>query len=452
MAAVSPAAVVTAKQDKRPMCKYGEKCYRKNPNHLREYRHPSKPESEDQQSQNDQDNTEPSSKKPKLDPHKTGSISDDDDDDDVSRESGKTSDDAKQQDESVPGTSGESSKPVDEGSQDKCEEELTLTPPPSPEDIKDNIREKFLFDMPDDFYELWKFCEATHPENPTNCFSDVLGFQLVGPFDILAGKHKELNGKNSKGRYPNYLIHWRYYLDPPEFQTVIRGNDTTQFHLGYFRDVPTEAPVFVAANSAKEGPAIIPRGENLFAALSFYLGENIKSKKLFKPKQPAALQLQSDLTEWAKKLNLNLELKTKSMKERDKKTVCKAFHGAGIVVKLDKNEVGYRPIPETPAALKKMFQKILDSKTEEDRNQNFEPLQELMTLIQFANDECDYGEGLELGINLFCFGGDIFNSTIQFLLPLAYQLLQHPQFSQIITEHLKHRKMSALPHELNELN
>ena len=36
------------------------------------------------------------------------------------------------------------------------------------------------------------------------------------------------------------------------------------------------------------------------------------------------------------------------MKERDKKVVCKTFHGAGLVVPVDENEVGYREVPETP--------------------------------------------------------------------------------------------------------
>ena len=28
--------------------------------------------------------------------------------------------------------------------------------------------------------------------------------------------------------------------------------------------------------------------------------------------------------------------------------MCKSFHGAGIVVPVDENEVGYREVPETP--------------------------------------------------------------------------------------------------------
>ena len=68
-------------------------------------------------------------------------------------------------------------------------------------------------------------------------FSDALqklGLELVGPYDILAGHHKDVD-TNRHGKRPNYLLHWRYYYDPPEFQTVIKGDDQTQFHIGYFR-------------------------------------------------------------------------------------------------------------------------------------------------------------------------------------------------------------------------
>lgn len=93
--------------------------------------------------------------------------------------------------------------------------------------------------------------------------------------------------------------------------------------------------------------------------------------------------------------------------------------------------------------LKKILKKIKESKDEDERNKNFDPLQELITLVQFANDECDYGEGLELGLDLFSFGGECFHRTILHLLPLAYQLLGRPQYAEIITAHLKDRNTSA---------
>ena len=54
-----------------------------------------------------------------------------------------------------------------------------------------------------------------------------------------------------------------------------------------------------------------------------------------------------------------------------------------------------------------MFTKISEAETEAQRDTHEEALQELITLVQFANDEADYGEGLELGMDLFSFGGKV---------------------------------------------
>jgi hypothetical protein len=52
----------------------------------------------------------------------------------------------------------------------------------------------------------------------TLCFiSEALrdvGLLLVGPFDVLSGNLKRANTR----KLSLYLIHWRYYYDPPEFQ------------------------------------------------------------------------------------------------------------------------------------------------------------------------------------------------------------------------------------------
>lgn len=41
-----------------------------------------------------------------------------------------------------------------------------------------------------------------------------VGLLLVGPFDVLSGKLKEAKWR----KLSLYVIHWRYYYDPPEFQ------------------------------------------------------------------------------------------------------------------------------------------------------------------------------------------------------------------------------------------
>lgn len=71
-------------------------------------------------------------------------------------------------------------------------------------------------------------------------------------------------------------------------------------------------------------------------------------------------------------------------------------------------------------------------------------MEEIITLVQFANDECDYGMGLELGINLFCHGSvQLHNHTLR-VLSLAYELLGREEYGKIIQKHLKNRNIIPL--------
>ena len=62
-------------------------------------------------------------------------------------------------------------------------------------------------------------------------------------------------------------------------------------------------------------------------------------------------QLMKRLKSTAHEKGWCLDERTAKMKERDKKVVSKCFHGAGIVVPVDQNGVGYRSLPETPGLL-----------------------------------------------------------------------------------------------------
>lgn len=94
--------------------------------------------------------------------------------------------------------------------------------------------------------------------------------------------------------------------------------------------------------------------------------------------------------------------------------------------------------------LKKMLKQITEEKSEKDKEQASEDLQEIMTLVQFANDECDYGMGLELGLDLFCFGSERFHNTILQLMPLAYRLLGRDLFAEILEIHVNNRSRTQL--------
>ncbi|XP_046331894.2 histone PARylation factor 1-like [Haliotis rufescens] len=425
--------MATKQTELKPKCKYGAKCYRRNADHIKAYSHPKRKADDEEDTPDSQTGGGDQPKKIRAapdTPNKDKPTKSDVDPDTTSK--------------GVPEEKTDEDNADEEDVSESDEEDVDA----SPMNLKQYIQHKYLVEMPQDFYDFWEFCKAEDSAAPTDVFKRVLGFQLVGPFDIMAGKHEGVT-HNSRGKKPNYLRHWRYYYDPPEFLTVIRGDDDTQFHIGYYRDDPKEMPVFLAANAAKTSFTLTPRGDNLFAAVSFYMKERLKGKELGGGDRKWLEGVSQRLGEQAGVLELSLDTRTKAMKSRQKKVVCDSFHGAGIVVPVDENEIGYRPVPETPGDLKKILKKIVEARTETERNKFFDPLQELITLVQFANDECDYGEGLELGMDLFSFGGKVFHSTILHLLPLAYQLLRRTQYAKIISTHLRHRRHTA---DLSELD
>lgn len=99
--------------------------------------------------------------------------------------------------------------------------------------------------------------------------------------------------------------------------------------------------------------------------------------------------------------------------------------------------------------MKKIFSKIDSATSDKERDAASDPLMEIIMLVQFANDECDYGEGLELGLDMFSFGSSHLHGQIMHLLPLAYQLLNRDAFADVITAHLQDRKRGA---DLSELD
>nr|XP_020452830.1 histone PARylation factor 1 isoform X1 [Monopterus albus] len=297
----------------------------------------------------------------------------------------------------------------------------------------------YKLQMPEDLFHFWDFCKDLSPDNPRGVLKDSLGLQLVGPFDILAGAHK-----NSKIPQPNFHLHWRYFYDPPEFQTILQGSEDSQHHIGYYRDTPDSLPSFVGGNEAKKGCTITQMGDNLFAAVLLYLLRKRKERGSKKGGGDALKSLEAKLRDRAETLGLSLEQKTTGMKQRDKKVVAKTFHGAGIVVPVDKNDVGYRELPETDAGLKKICKAIAEAQNDEERVKAFGPLQEMITFVQFANDECDYGMGYELGIDLFCYGSHYFHKVVKQLLPMAYSLLNRNLFGEILETHLSNRSHDDL--------
>lgn len=331
---------------------------------------------------------------------------------------------------------------VDKNTEDVFEDLL----PSSPQDIKENIKQKFLVEMPEDFFAFFEFCKEMNKAAPHDALS-AAGLKLCGPFDVLGG----IIPSDAPRSESLYLRHYRYYYDPPEFQTVITTTDTSEdsklVHLGYFRDSPSEAPVFVAYNEAGVDAKIKPLADNLFGAVYHLLAKLIDSaiSNPFERSKVAGLQEKVKLYAnrtiiYGDSKNISLESKTAGMKLRDRQKVSITFHGAGLVVPYDKkSDVGYREIPESNASLKKIFKNIVEAETEEEKYKGLDVLQELITNVQFANDEGDPGMGIELGLDAFSYGGEALHNSILHLLPVGYELVNRDEFATIIQAHLSNR-------------
>lgn len=150
--------------------------------------------------------------------------------------------------------------------------------------VEEIIKHLFLFDMPKCFYSFFDFCESINKDDPTKAI-EFCGLKLVGPYDVLLGITTIIKllvtpvnllyaytmfcfylGKiNLSFDRTLALCHWRYYYDPPEFQTVLASN-SSGFHVGYWRDDPKEQPVFLASNNAVNCTFKV-EAENLFGTV-----------------------------------------------------------------------------------------------------------------------------------------------------------------------------------------
>ena len=90
--------------------------------------------------------------------------------------------------------------------------------------------------------------------------------------------------------------------------------------------------------------------------------------------------------------------------------------------------------------MKNILKKIVTAENRKKQLEEQESLDEIISNVHFANDECDYGMGLELGIDLFCDGNPYFHEDILRILPLAYDLLNRSKYAAIIRTHLKNRR------------
>ncbi|CAH1159821.1 unnamed protein product [Phaedon cochleariae] len=459
-------------KDIRMPCKYGAKCYQKNPVHCGKYKHPptkNKASQGDRQprkkiklqvkaptTQNDSDsdsNAEPSNSN--LPEKVVNNDVSESDEDSMNNYVSESDEEAMNKDVSDEDTNKMNMLKSDEETENKYTSELNEENKKNDVSESDEetdeasmktallndkneatfIKKHFLTDMPQDFYQFWDFCRNIKPENPREALKPI-GLFLVGPFDVLAGKFWDAEPDS------DFLIHWRYFRDPPELQTVLKGDASTGYHIGYFRDSPDENPVFLVNNQANKDGILHQMGSNIFAAVNFYLEDLKKSGDPFKKMYIG--KIQSALKSEADKLKIDLSKKTPSMVAREKKIVTRTFNKIGLVVPYDKKtEQGYRALALNNKDLNTLFTKLQNSKTEEEKEKYLSELQPVLTYASIATDECDFGTGIELGWNIISHGVECLNFSASRFLKLNYELLKREAFGQIAVAHMKNRRKGS---------
>ncbi|ETK72090.1 hypothetical protein F442_21193 [Phytophthora nicotianae P10297] len=286
------------------------------------------------------------------------------------------------------------------------------------------LESKLFLKAPGDLYDVFELAAELRPESPCKAFVGTLGLRLTGPFDLLAAKEEVTVDK------PLYL-HGRFFFDPPEVATVVVDTESDEGrHWGYFRDSPDQVPEYVVcADSSRECKFDIV-GSNLFQLLE---------SRLQKRQSTLGVAKTADLLKKIEghKSCARGQSESALRSKRAKETVAPSLHQLGIVVPVDtKSNTGYRELPTTGKDLADLLHQVRQEagKTSPARKK----LSELITRATIASDECDFGTGLLLGLDVFTAGSCLEKEALQ-LLRVAYMLLRRANFYKIASGHSKHR-------------
>ncbi|XP_055687357.1 histone PARylation factor 1-like [Lutzomyia longipalpis] len=426
-------------ESKKQDCKYGAECYQKNPAHKAKYNHPGD-DAELESAKRERSpgtDSEESTKKLKESPAAASKANPEDSAPSGSGEEKElTLDDLKNPFKSADRLEGINENEVQDGdivdpwahrirfSQMQEYKQLLSDP-------KLFFKHKFCVEMPEDFYGFWEFCKSQTKEGgKPECLFEQVGLQLVGPFDYMAGKFHD-----APLREPgDYFRHWRFYYDPPEFQTVFVKKGTG-IHYGYWRDSPFAEQCFFARNDASKGCQFTIFDTNIFNAVSYFLDKDANVTPFTKAKVGA---LKKSLQSWVADHEVDVTSAPTLIKERQRKLVCKTFHTAGLVVPVEaKTKIGYRPLMETDADLKKILSKIDDGHSLQSLMSTLQPI---ITAASIAVDEGDYGTSIELALDFYAHGSPELHNCIRNLSVVGYTQAGHPQFLAILKAQLDNRR------------
>jgi hypothetical protein len=296
---------------------------------------------------------------------------------------------------------------------------------------RDQLRALYGFDFPEDLFHFWKFVNSLRPLEPLRALHDALEVELVGPFEVLAGRFD--------GRTPRYAacLHWRYYSDPPEFFTVLTGGGDG-YHAGYWLDDPRTEKGSVASYFAEGEFEITNDGENLFEAVRLHLEVEASGIDVHSDDRPPDAESRA-LADRIDRLRCQLRryatddrpetgeeyyerYAARAARSRRQRIVAATQEGMGIVVHPEL----YRPLSLKDRAL---WRRLWN---DDDPSESVEEARQALR-------DGFPGTALKLGKDLRAVGGDNKSEWAFNLLDAAYAALGRDVLREVLRAHRTHR-------------
>jgi hypothetical protein len=297
------------------------------------------------------------------------------------------------------------------------------------------LRALYGFDLPEDFFRFWEFASRRQPLEPLAAIAEGTDIHLAGPFEILAGRFD--------GRTPKYhqLLHWRYYLDPPEFFTILAGGGDG-LHWGYYRDDPATGQGCIAYYYAADVFEFAVAGDTLFDAVRQELEDaygNCEQDREYFPEQARDFEntmrqldrLRADLGRYATadrpETGEEYVNKYGGASARQARVVAHTRDGIGIVAPAEL----YRPLSLADHQLWARLRK--DANPRDLVDEAFRALREGFP-----------GAALKLGKDLWAAGGEHQTMYSYELLDAAYAALGRDVLRRVLREHRAHRELPTV--------
>ncbi|KAK0414240.1 hypothetical protein QR680_007224 [Steinernema hermaphroditum] len=266
------------------------------------------------------------------------------------------------------------------------------------------LNEKFGYHHTAALMDFWEFAKQLSTEAPLDAFASLDNLKLVGPFRCLNGEQCEND--------MDYLLWDRFKSDLPEMQTIMTYKNG---RFVFWRDSAEEAPLLVHVDKTESFPKVdVVGSDDPFFAVVHLMGKGESSKFLPGKTRDA----------------YTVELKT-IVNKRKKESMGRAFHGPKIKVPM-RGDVGYRSVSDSPAKLKKKLETFMTTDDETLKATLRKELLELKSYVDFANDEMDYGMGLEFGHDLFLANNKVFDNLAFRVLETAYTLLKRSKYVDVL--------------------